>query len=307
MKLVNEFLEQVPESPLYHYTNANGLIGILRSKTIWASSIHHLNDTQEYKHAVGMISDELKKRIDEVNPFTLHPGHPIESLHLLQENLHSLEKTTVYVASFSEQKDVLSQWRGYCKEGDGYSIGFMPQILTCLNGKGHQLVKCVYRPEDQRSLCNALIDSYLEIDAKFVGKRTLWRHGSKSEWRTKFSLLAAAIKHEGFQEEVEWRLVGKEDDNIIVEFRSGRSGVVPYIEIRLVEDETNVPVAELVIGPTDDKEASLIGARKIMERYACKELTNRLFPSRPISEPLQIASPGLVDYLITPSTTPYRN
>jgi hypothetical protein len=74
-----------------------------------------------------------------------------------------------------------------------------------------------------------------------------------------------------------------------------------------VEDETNVPVAELVIGPTDDKEASLIGARKIMERYACKELTNRLFPSRPIGEPLQIASPGLVDYLITPSTTPYRN
>jgi hypothetical protein len=317
MKLVDEYLEQVPNSALYHYTNACGLIGILKSKSIWASSIHHLNDTQEYKHAVGMMSEELEKRfrkiesssgLEQLYGTTQTPSsHSIDSLSLLRENLEGLKETPLYIASFSEHKDVLSQWRGYCKEGDGYSIGFMPQTLTCLQSGGFQLVKCVYSQEDQRVLCNALIDSYLQLDAKFVGKRTLWRHGSKSEWRSKFSVLAAAIKHLGFEEEAEWRLIGKEDDENAPHFRSGRSGVVPYLVVPIVTGDENVPVAELVIGPTDDKEASLIGAQKIMERYARKNLANRLFPSRSPEEPLRIASPGLVDYLITPSATPYRN
>ena len=316
MRLVDAHLERVPESPLYHYTDAAGLIGILKNKSVWASSIQHLNDTLEYKHAVGMMTEELERRFDGIaevaakQPFgslSDPPPYSIESLRMLRENLRSLNNTPLYIASFSEKKDVLSQWRGYCMGRNGYSMGFMPQTLTALKDIGYQLVKCVYTQEEKKSLCNALIDSYLELDAKFLGKRTLWRYGSKSKWRSKFSLLAAAIRHEGFQEESEWRLVGKERDENALHFRTGRSGVVPYLEVPLAPEGENIPVAELVIGPTDDRQASLIGAEKIMERYARRRLADKIIPRRSLGEPPLIPSSSQVDYLISLSATPYRN
>jgi hypothetical protein len=309
MKLVDEYLGKVPNSALYHYTNAAGLIGILKSKSIWASSIHHLNDTQEYKHAVRMMSDELETRLRNIGSQSgLERLYGTEGpLSLLRENLENLKETPLYIASFSEHKDVLSQWRGYCQGSDGFSIGFMPQTLTSLKQAGFQLVKCEYSEKGQKRLCNALIDSYLEMDSTSNVKRSLWRLGRELNWRSKFSFLAAAIKHSGFREEAEWRLVGKEEDHDDLRFRAGRSGVIPYLEIPLAADDENIPVAELVIGPTDDKQASLIGAKKVMEKHARKFLAEKLLPRRSRIEPLQIASPGQIDYLISLSTTPYRN
>ena len=42
MRLVENFVRQKPERMVYHYTNAAGLIGILKSKSIWATSHLHL-------------------------------------------------------------------------------------------------------------------------------------------------------------------------------------------------------------------------------------------------------------------------
>ena len=38
---------QPPPPPLYHYTNAAGLVGILDSGSLWASAIGHSNDLRE--------------------------------------------------------------------------------------------------------------------------------------------------------------------------------------------------------------------------------------------------------------------
>ncbi|MGA9672753.1 MAG: DUF2971 domain-containing protein, partial [Terracidiphilus sp.] len=221
--------------------------------------------------------------------------------------LKSLTEVPMYIASFSECKDVLSQWRGYCKGGDGYDVGFMPQTLTGLKNAGFRLLRCVYALDQQKTLCNALIDAYLDIDSKFVGKRSLVRGISKSDWRTKFSLLAAAIKHESFAEEFEWRLVGSEDKESDLHFRAGRFGVVPYLQIPLATADEKVPVAELVVGPTDDRKATLEGATKIMKRFARERLDHRIIARRPPGMPPVIAAPNDVDYLITSSTTPYRD
>ena len=41
---------------LYHYTDARGLQGIVEKGTLWASSVHHLNDFREY--ALGLDASE---------------------------------------------------------------------------------------------------------------------------------------------------------------------------------------------------------------------------------------------------------
>ena len=54
----------MPPEILYHYTSQDGLIGMLNTKTIWASKIHYLNDSKEFALALDLASDELTKRIN---------------------------------------------------------------------------------------------------------------------------------------------------------------------------------------------------------------------------------------------------
>lgn len=44
---------------LFHYTNAAGLDGILKSQTLWATDAEHLNDSQELKAAREILSQKI--------------------------------------------------------------------------------------------------------------------------------------------------------------------------------------------------------------------------------------------------------
>jgi hypothetical protein len=46
---------------VWHYTGAAGLEGILRSRSLWASSIAHLNDAQEATFIVGELRDRFER------------------------------------------------------------------------------------------------------------------------------------------------------------------------------------------------------------------------------------------------------
>jgi hypothetical protein len=48
--------EPVPDT-VYHYTDDNGLIGILQHGTLWLTDIFSLNDPTELKHGIGIASD----------------------------------------------------------------------------------------------------------------------------------------------------------------------------------------------------------------------------------------------------------
>ena len=48
---------QTPSTPLYHYTDAAGLIGIVTSGALWATHCDYLNDASEFKYAAGVMKD----------------------------------------------------------------------------------------------------------------------------------------------------------------------------------------------------------------------------------------------------------
>lgn len=54
-----------------------------------------------------------------------------------------------YVCCFSEEKDLLSQWRGYGSDGNGIAIGFNAQLLRKLdiNGSRYKFIKVIYDNE----------------------------------------------------------------------------------------------------------------------------------------------------------------
>ncbi len=152
-KLLQSLWSQRPATTLYHYTSAEGLIGIVESKSLWASGIHYLNDTAGYKHAVSIVRDfvtrELASNLD-------HPWKDLFEKILRGESFYTDDM--VFVGSLSEAKDKLSQWRGYCPTGGGYCIGFSPELIERqAKTQDFHLLKCEYDLKQQTAICAELI------------------------------------------------------------------------------------------------------------------------------------------------------
>jgi hypothetical protein len=115
-------LEEQPPNTLYQYTSLEALVSIVQSKRVWASNIRFLNDHSESlwlrQHVVSILkrkgsSTGQKERMNEI--IAMIEAWPPFSL---------------FVASFTEKPDNLSQWRAYCHPGLGVSIGFSAKCLS---------------------------------------------------------------------------------------------------------------------------------------------------------------------------------
>ena len=54
-----EHLEQPIPEFLYHYTSQDGLLGIIESRSLWATNISYMNDATEFGLSVRLIRDRL--------------------------------------------------------------------------------------------------------------------------------------------------------------------------------------------------------------------------------------------------------
>jgi hypothetical protein len=68
----------------------------------------------------------------------------------------------------------------------------------------------------------------------------------------------SALKHTGFEEEKEWRLVSQYPSDALygMSFRPGRFGITPYFELPLDLNKCPRVIDEIVIGPTSNRTAS---------------------------------------------------
>jgi hypothetical protein len=238
---------------LYHYTDARGLLGIIESQAIWASNIRYLNDSQEFDYALTLAKMVIRDRARAIGN-----QKEKELLKVLSDGLTSGGRSNVFVASFcADDGDSLSQWRGYCPNGAGYSIGFVARDLH--NEAGVQvirLVECLYDCEAQRELIMQVLNEVMSSAewTRALGElegTELYQRAAHL-WLQDFSLAAPFIKHGGFHKEREWRLITGpipyEDPRWNV--RPGRSMLIPYVPIKLAVVRGHLPLKEIVVGPT---------------------------------------------------------
>jgi hypothetical protein len=238
---------------IYHYTCREALLGIIQKQALWATNIRYLNDSREFNAAIevaGSVLDEIL-----ANALENYKKTALESFRswLAPQNNMQFQ---AYVCSFSENGDLLSQWRTYSKAGDGYAIGFDAEALMKLTaGQGFLLAPCTYDESEQRQLIsNFLTDELyqLKIDTD--------PQGFGISCLLKFLCVAPLIKDKGFKEELEWRLVAPltAQPPIGLSFRSGKSMVIPYIKFPLPirpdasQDDAKIvlPIKEVIIGPS---------------------------------------------------------
>src|ERR1035438_8918621 len=101
MEMIDAMLNRTPEKTLFHYTDAQGLLGILKSKRIWASSVYHLNDSSEFRYPFDLISDLLRSNLKHENgPNNRKYGILLDDMPTVTQHVQA------YVASFTEDGDL---------------------------------------------------------------------------------------------------------------------------------------------------------------------------------------------------------
>ncbi len=247
MSTVRALLTPDPPPILYHYTTPAGLLGIIDKKEIWASHSQYLNDQREFKHAIGIIEEQIaamKKRNE-------HREHQ-ELLDEMASVLKNRESINVCVCSFSEEGDNLSQWRAYGGAA-GFSIGFAGHFLrAAAEGKGFWLVKCIYDEAEQRSWMRTLLTDVLSQNAHRElngGEDRKIPGGSLAAWVNRY---APILKHKSFAEEKEWRIISHPLSCPFngFDFRPGTAMLIPYYKILLTTDIQTFQIEEIVVGPT---------------------------------------------------------
>jgi len=232
---------------VFHYASNSGLIGIVRSKNIWTSDIRYLNDSRDYTFAFDIFDEVFgTSESAKTNPRSKDPFQA-----LILDQFEMIRGLQTFVASFSERSDLLSQWRGYCAPGQGVSIGFLTGLLRRqARAQEYRLVPCIYDRSKQLRAVRALIS---RARAELLrSARQITELHIATEVAVALHELAARLKHPAFAEEREWRLVSRPLLSFTpgLQFREGKSYVVPYRQFQLTANETDLQITRVTIGPS---------------------------------------------------------
>lgn len=264
---------------LFHYTDWNGLQGILEKQTLWATHFRYLNDETESHYGITRFEEDFVSFIKAT-----HPANVAEELKkTFVPKLFNKQIADVYVASLSSvssdevaRDGLLSQWRGYGKNG-GFAVEFRRDDLVSRINKERkeyaylslQLTKVNYgvvsRSTKKLHLVNVvkLLDYMRSSSGKAV-PRDILRPAFKAVLH-----YLAYIKHSGFKEEKEVRITAivnsrERLEKIIEEGKTHgpekkihfRSEAIPYLKLfeSASEQKKSLPIERIIVGPHKDKE-----------------------------------------------------
>lgn len=252
--MIEQFQKQLfagaPDATLYHYTSLQGLMGIIESKVLRASDVRYMNDSTELTYALSLIQAGISSRQGL-------RGQDKEILSVFSTWLRDQinKGPMLFSASFRANGNLLSQWRGYASHGKGMSLGFNPRgIQTLALEQGFSLGRCIYDPEQQSTIIEALIDKVLSLCSGTTCVTSVLD-------RIEGDLLSvcALFKHPAFAEEQEWRLVSQPYGSAHghpIAFREGKGMLVPYYAFGLELSEV-IQLDHVFVGPTPNADLSV--------------------------------------------------
>lgn len=180
------YSDGVREDTLFHYTNANGLIGIFDSAEIWSTAYYCANDEQELCAGSGVLSRLFRERAHQLleanDPRTkLFARRGVDIMSYadgFEQQLTALTMNSLvaFITCFykpSAKEDfhhgLLSQWRGYGADG-GYALQFSRTRLMNAIKNANKLDDLNYDLDDVHYTSeNPLKDRVLEQRDAFLG------------------------------------------------------------------------------------------------------------------------------------------
>jgi hypothetical protein len=280
---------------IFHYTDAVGLKGILLSETLFATDYRFLNDTSEVGIIRDLVLPVLEAEIAEITPklvkksllkgfYEFHgmSGHRLQAEGFFRTLLRLINDISpLFVLSFCKhdvgskefEHGLLSQWRGYGEAG-GFAVEFdeagMDELLKVeiekfayVGFKADDVLYDKYErlfvPDDFKGLAGEMIRRIFEPRdvSEVTGRKDI------DAFMPKFMSVAPFMKHWGFREEREYRVLFSciRSDKIPatetrpskeIKFRIKNGQIVSYIEV--FDYGPSFPIKSIIVGPHASQE-----------------------------------------------------
>jgi hypothetical protein len=286
---------------LYHYTTPGGLLGIAKSKALWATHIQYLNDATEFLHAVNVareLTAAMNLNFGESKMFEvlLDRTHYQKFLELYDLS------DDIFIACLSKNPDRLSQWRAYAGP-NGYCIGFDEDSLAELaHLNDFDLERCRYDLGEQRELIAPVLEGARQrwrehpIDADFNDPKGPFRRVRDPDlshhimaFQSEFERVATVCKNPAFEEEEEWRLISRPSLGLVtrlLHFREGKKVLIPYtlfsLEPEREGERLSTNVVDVCCGPNPEPEVAAKTLYKLFQacRWKHVRITHSKVPHR---------------------------
>jgi len=232
------------------------MISIFQSKEIWLSNSRKMNDY----HETTWIEQFIDNKLNEIDPKKYG-----EFIRLFVQN-YKLNASVPYIACFSEDGDVLSQWRAYSEDGSGVAIGFDIEKLGIENklpitGATSQIStgfsKVIYDIEAQKNIVNQIFDHWLDKINLGTTDTT-----ASIEVMGQLKMYASIFKNPSFKEEKECRLIhtplildNNENETTLmgqmsdVYFRENKRDIVSYFKWSFEKEFSSSIIPKIIVGP----------------------------------------------------------
>jgi hypothetical protein len=258
---------------VYHYTDAAGLLGMLSTGRIWATEYRFLNDRTEVEHTRALVKSIILARMKEKKHSSMSGLYS----RILDQIGRPDDDMEIYVFSLSAEADSLSQWRGYARDGHGFTVGFDASVLLA-KAEAEDLFgfcRVEYDGERQsRGVIAALQDIEREC-SKLIAAKTIDADDILDSAASSFDAImwhrAVANKHSSFSSENEWRIFSfcEGDDRQEAKVRARPSGLVPYVEFASDQlcDRPALPILRIGVGPGFSDHTQLRAVQVLCRQY----------------------------------------
>lgn len=210
---------QIHDGLLFHYAKGETLWKILEGDCFMATNIRFSNDSKEYRTGLKAIEQFIERDKELVESEKKQIMSSIKAKPMMY-----------YMICFCESGDLLSQWRGYAKDGvsigldftGGYEEGVFEHVeyFCILNNDKYQTL---FKNEKKKKyLVNDKALTFVQMPYKvqyvylgdcisekhIIDKLTeIWEEGRTEERVDRLMNYIPFVKDEGFKEEAESRLI----------------------------------------------------------------------------------------------------
>lgn len=176
-----------------------------------------------------------------------------------------------FVACFSSDGDVLSQWRAYADDGTGFAIGFSTEFFELTEDRPNLLgdldTPCIYWSQvvydelKQKEMVFSVLKKYQDV---MKSQDENMQHNEAPKCAYELLTIAPIIKNPKFSEEQEWRIVHPVRIGVDystnryfvfssiskISFRQTKKSIYPYFSLNLGGDDKSRPaISEIYFGP----------------------------------------------------------
>lgn len=281
---------------IYHYCSVETFLNIIRNHTLRLSDLCNSTDRLELKSLLDAVQDEIMNQYrfnDDFLDSVIYGMDMDDAFSFMLQILISKMKNNIdqmlFGICFSEEGDLLGQWREYADKGTGLSIGFDVKWFENLCEKAifkfskvqygyikehddivkkyavaiyNDMLKAIVRGETKEIVDESSSAPYMiELHKDCLFQDSIFRKGceyeSEKEWRLILDDEQTCKSYDEWNIYYNWKNDNSEfRQNLIyklipngMEFMVKKGKIIPYLDLKFDLDKKNIPIKKIVIGP----------------------------------------------------------